>query len=149
MSVIPAVALDQNAPSGTDLFARAAHWLNDQADIYDNCIIGDGTEPDHAGNVRDRDEMRDLARRLLELNGEWEKRVSFSDAKNAALIVHSMLVNWKLPGSVWYSPKRRRFRVAGEDYRPMLREVLVGVYLPSVDVEALEADFAYVMEPAQ
>lgn len=125
-----------------NLFSQAAARLRDYAEIMDNCAMG-GDDSWSA----DRDAALKICARLDELNGEWEQRVGFSDALNAAKIIASMLKDWRIPGSVWYAPWRGRFRLAGENYKPESKhEVCVGVYMPDAPESLLYEDIKFVMD---
>jgi hypothetical protein len=130
----------EKPPATASVFKRAAWFLADYAElVWDIGGVGDPIED--AENADRCAEMAELARRLRELDGEWEAKREASTNKSAAEIVADMLRDWKLPGAVWYSPARKRWRVTGENYRAEDGEVCVGVYAPDVPIALLQEDF--------
>lgn len=123
------------------VFARAAYYLDDYVSVYTSCVISDDGSAHDKECIKQREEMAELARRMKELDGEWESKQEAGTIASAARIVASMLIDWKLPGAVWYFPAAARWRVTGEDYAPQPTEVCVGVYAPGVSPLLLEEDF--------
>ena len=116
-----------------NLFTQAVWFLNDYVDIL-NTTVGEEAKT-LIGDARE------TARRLLELNGCWEKKRMAGAAKNAAIIIKGMLDEWDLPGVVYYYPERKRFRLTGEGYKAAPGEICVGCYKPCVSTEELHEDF--------
>lgn len=54
------------------ILKRAADWLDDYADVYKSCVIGDGSWPDDRKNIRDMEEMQSLARQLRSMDDGWQ-----------------------------------------------------------------------------
>ena len=125
------------------IFARAAYFLEDLADIYNYNIIMNNEDVEE---IKTRDELLELARRMKELNGEWERKLETGDPMNTAQIVVSMLRDWELPGAVWYLPSKKRYRVTGKSYSPAKDEICIGVYSPEVTPEQLIEDFEAIEE---
>jgi hypothetical protein len=118
------------------VFARAAWFLADYAELWWEM----GPEEFEPVDARCT-EMTELARRLRELDGEWEAKREAGSTASAAEIVADMLQDWKLPGAVWWAPDRRRWRVTGKDYRAGPKEICVGVYAPGASAAMLQEDF--------
>ena len=126
---------DKPAESAS-VFAHAAWFLADYAELWWD-IGCDDEATDRARCA----EMAELARRLRELDGEWEAKREAGPTASAAAIVADMLADWKLPGAVWWAADRRRWRVTGEGYRAGPNEVCVGVYAPGASAAMLQEDF--------
>jgi hypothetical protein len=90
-------------------------------------------------------EARELVPRLKQMGAHIEKAQEHEGADSAAAIISSMMRDWKVVGSVWYSPQSRRFRLTGEGYQAPDGDVFVGAYLPDADTQALARDFAAAM----
>jgi hypothetical protein len=128
--------VDKPATSAS-VFARAAWFLADYAELWWDCNFGDGDDAEDEARCN---EMAELARRLRELDEGWKARAGRSLTHNAAEIIADMLSDWKLPGAVYWSAQARRWRVVGAEYRPQADDVLVGVYAPGADVSLLRED---------
>ena len=134
------IAAQAAAKSMATMFGRIAWFLEDHAGLMEAC----GITGDKAFDAKSEEliaEARELRDRIVEMKGEWEKRRHFGDGNNAAAIVADMLREWQVPGSVWYHPATRRFRLSAEGYEPSEGEFCVGVYLPDAPVEMLATDF--------
>lgn len=130
----------EKPPASASVFARAAWFLADYAELlFEIGSVGDDMEDAH--NVERCTEMTDLSARLRELDGEWEAKRAAGSTESAAAIVADMLIDWGLPGAVWYSKLHKRWRVTGEGYQPGKNEVCVGVYAPGASAEMLLEDF--------
>lgn len=125
-------------PDSETLFARVKWYLDDYVELLDQSC-GDLADDMIA-------EVKQLSQRIGELQGVWKEKVGQSGAVNAALIVASMLRDWKLPGAVYYEPRLKRFRLVGEGYKPKRSEICCGTYMPDVDIEMLAEDFTEAMK---
>lgn len=128
------------------LFAKAAWWLEDYADIYQSCIIIDDKDTD---NIARRKGLLALANDLRELDGRHAQRASNTPGQNAAEAISYLLRKWNLPGTVYYSPIRRKFKLTAEGYHPLSGDICVGVYLPGAPVELMAEDFDFVLKGAK
>jgi hypothetical protein len=122
--------------AAASLFAKAAWWLADYAELWYD--IGP------RGDVHDLDDTDERCVEMLaasqSLRSIDQKQASGTSA-NAAAIIAGMLKDWKLPGAVWFLPAAKRWRLTGDGYRPVDREVCVGIYAPGVDPALLQEDF--------
>jgi hypothetical protein len=130
----------EKPPASASLFARAGWFLADYAELWYDMGPHDDKD-EEADNDRRCSEMLDLARRLKELDGEWEAKQEAGTTASAAAIVADMLKDWRLPGAVWYLPAAKRWRVTGNGYQPSKNEICVGVYAPGADAAMLQEDF--------
>lgn len=127
-------------PAAASLFAQAAWFLSDYAELWFHTGPHDGDQETAENDTRCA-EMASLALRLRELDGEWEAKREAGTTASAAVIVADMLKDWRLPGAVWYHKGRKRWRVTGENYQSSQNEVCVGVYAPGVEAVMLLEDF--------
>lgn len=123
-------------PEGGSTFARAAWRLNDYARMLGQTCINEAEDL-----IRD---AQALERRLLQLDTGWQAKQAAGTSANAAAIIVGMLREWRLPGSVWFDTRAKRWRVSGANYQPRDGEVCVGIYAPDVDERALAEDLAAV-----
>lgn len=125
-------------------FSRIEYFLLDYIGIQQDCV--DPNDAEWTAPILEIiKEVEALVESIRELQGSFTDRKQFGDAKSAALIVADMLKDWSFPGSVWFLPTARRFRLSAEGHEPVKNEVCVGVYLPDAPVEMLEEDFKAVL----
>jgi hypothetical protein len=119
----------KNKPYNGKLFAAIREMLSDYAEILDEI-----KETDKA------DAARDASNELQEFSKGWEDKLNTGNAQQCAEILLSMLKKWKLSGAIWYHRKKRRFRLAGDDYQPVHHEECIGVYNDQVSLKMLQED---------
>lgn len=129
----------EKPPATASVFSRAAWFLADYAEFWCDCGPHEGAEELRENGERVLEKL-ELARRLRELDGQWEAKREAGTNADAAEIIASMLQDWKLPGAAYWSPQARRWRVVGAEYHPQADDVLVGIYAPGVDVTLLRED---------
>jgi len=127
-------------------FSRAAYFIGDWIDMTEECVRGEDPNGDFGKKwFAQIAEARQVRAHMETLAGQFERARKHRGAEQAAQIVAGMLADFGLVGSVWYSPKGRRFRLTGDGHEPGPAEVFVGAYLPDCDAAMLAEDFAAVL----
>lgn len=128
---------------------RAIWFLEDYADLlHQICDFGDNT-PEELRTREHVAESRGIASKFREWVGDLNAKKGFDQPTKAARIVCDVMRRHQLPAAVYYFPRSHRFKIAGEGYQPTPTEILVGVYTPDADVDAVAEDFEFAMRQAE
>ena len=121
-----------------EIFSETVKFLNEFADINQDCA--DDESPQYGETAK---QLRRLANEQLILKVEWRLRTTFNGHAEAAKIIFSLIRKWEKPGSVWYFPRKNRFKLSGDGYSPEKSEICVGIYLSNVKLDILIEDFEF------
>lgn len=121
-----------------EAFGHALYVLDDWASMMDDITRND--PPMQAEWKPKIDKALRVITWLEDKRSAWETRVAFSGSEHAAKILAAMLIDWSTPGAIYFHPRSKRFRLVGDEYKPAVSEILLGVYLPGATESAILAD---------
>lgn len=124
-----------------DLMTRSACELRTSSDTMRILLDTEDLPLDSYGI-----ELHMLADGLMDLTQQWEEKRAVTDAAQSARIIKTMIKDWKLAGTVFYHPQKKRFRLCDEGYKKEEQEICVGVYTKACTLKGLTEDFAFVMD---